>query len=149
MKSRGTESLKQPAGHLRARQDFAGNTLAKLAGPFARLAYLASLRDFARDEYGHWGMEKLYGAEVTNAALAQLHLEVFREVSALPLGELAEQIREYLAQQEDGGRTLLRNCRTGLMGVWLLPPRPGAMEAENFRINVSVVLEVIAREEQN
>ena len=72
------------------------HTLASLAGPFARLAYLASLRDFARDEYAHWGMENIYGAEAANTALAQLHREVFREVSALPLGELAGQIQERL-----------------------------------------------------
>ena len=145
MRSKGTESMNQPTGFRRAKQDFADNTLASLAGPFARLAYLASLRDFARDEYAHWGMENIYGAEAANTALAQLHREVFREVSALPLGELAAQIQEYLAQLEDGGRTLLRNWRTGLMGAWLLPPRPGPLEAENFRINITAVLEVIDR----
>jgi len=149
MKAKGTEPASRSGANQRARQDFADNTLAKLANPFARLAYLASLRDFARDEYAHWGMENLYGAEAANAALAQLHREVFREVSALPLGELAEQIREYLAQMEDGGQTLLRNWRTGLMGAWLLPPRSGFLEAENFRINVHAVLEVLDRGERD
>jgi len=149
MKAKGTAPSNTPAATQRARQDFADTTLAKLANPFARLAYLASLRDFARDEYGHWGMENLYGAEAANTALIQLHREVFREVSALPLGELVEQIREYLALQEDGGLTLLRNWRTGLLGAWLLPPQPGFLEAENFRINVNVVLEVIDRGERD
>ena len=130
----------------RAYRDFAEHTLASLAGPFARLAYLASLRDFARDEYAHWGMENIHGPAATQTALTRLHGEVFREVSALPLAELAGQVRQYLDEQPDGGRILLRNWRTGLIDPWLLPPAASPLEAENFRINITAVLEVLEKQ---
>lgn len=130
----------------RARADFRDTTLARLAHPFERLMYLASLRDFAVDEYVHWGMENVHGAAVTHAALAELHLEVFREVSLLPLAELAGQVRDYLARQKDGGQTLLRNWRTGLIGNYVLPPRVDDLEAANFRINIDTILDVITAE---
>ena len=44
-------------------QDFTLNTLAEIDGPFARLVYVASLRDLSSGRYEHQGLAALYPEE--------------------------------------------------------------------------------------
>lgn len=127
-----------------ARKDLAQTTLAELPDPFSRLAYLASLRDFASNRYTHWGLEETYGPELAQAALAATHQEVFRQLCAAPLAELAAQIRRFLAGREDGGRTLLQNWQRDFSYNLLAPAGIDELELENFRINFEAVMAAAA-----
>jgi hypothetical protein len=127
-----------------AREDLARTTLAELPDDFARLAYLASLRDLASDRYVHWGLEQSYGPALAQAAVARAHQEVFRRLGSVPLSDLAAQIRRFLAGREDGGRVLLRNWQRDFSYNLLAPAGIDALELENFRINFEAVMAAAA-----
>jgi len=85
-----------------AKSDFEETTLAALPSGLERLEYLASLR--AGDEYHHWGLAKVYGAEEAERVLRAAHGEALDAVLRRRLQELyaeAEQAPEMLARAAD------------------------------------------------
>jgi hypothetical protein len=67
--------------------DFLLRSLGSVKCAVARLKYLGAIR---RDSgYEHWGMERTYGAERTNAALAEIHSRVWLEVLRSPIKQLS------------------------------------------------------------
>ena len=80
-----------------AMADFRQRTLAAISRPLDRLIYLSSMRDCNTGVYYHEGLSARFSEEIACEALARCHFEVFREVSAMPLGDLVSQMEAYVA----------------------------------------------------
>jgi len=128
-------------------QDFTATSLASLPDVFSRLAFLASLRDYATGSYVHWGLSQTYGEDVAQRALQRLHHQLFREAGALPLPELSRQVQGFLAQRVEGGKTLIESWQRDFAYNLLVPPAVSHLELENFRINFEAVLAVLIRDD--
>ncbi len=76
-----------------ALQDIKETTLSAVSGLLGKLAYLASLRG-GQGRYEHWGMESIHGAESSERALRQAHMEVVTRVLRTPLPSLLEDLKE-------------------------------------------------------
>ena len=83
---------------LSAYDDFVSGTLAALPTVVGRLRYLAGLR--RRGLYEHWGMERVYGAEVAQQAMARAHTAVVLQILRLPTREVMRQVRQEAAGAE-------------------------------------------------
>jgi hypothetical protein len=70
--------------------------LEPLPGPFARLAYLASLRNPRTGIYAHHKLELLYSKSSIHEALEQCHEEMFERLLEFPLSQQLEDLKIYL-----------------------------------------------------
>jgi len=75
---------------LSAKEDFLKHTLANIPGVWARLEYLASLRQ-PDGCYSHWGLARVYGEAAVQRVLAEVHRTVFIEVLETPLERLVRE----------------------------------------------------------
>ena len=93
-----------------ARRDLAERTLSKIRGDFARLVYLASMRDYNTGEYHHEGLACMFTQSIAGRAIASCHRDVFRRLVLCPLKELVEQLELYARS----------NCSTSseLVRIW-------------------------------
>lgn len=101
-----------------AKEDLQATTLAALRGPLAQLDYVASLR--RGDGYEHWGLEKVYGKEAAQAALAEVHAELVATLLREPLARLFEQAPDAEMFERPASE--------------LLPPATGALRAQHFSL---------------
>lgn len=83
-------------------QDFTLNSLAAMPGPFARLIYVASLRDLSSGRYEHQGLAALYPEEAVQQALELCHEQIFERILEMPLEKQLEDLRNCLAAMEGG-----------------------------------------------
>ncbi len=74
-------------------EDFARHTLSSLDGGFARLCYLASLKD-SQGRYRHWGLARTYGERVANELAAKAHREALQDVLRSPIPRLFRELRK-------------------------------------------------------
>jgi len=81
--------------------DFAVTTLSAIPGDFARLTYIAALRDLSTGLYTHAGLAALYPEAAIAQVLKQCHEEVFQRILETPL----------VSQEEDLG-----HCLEGIEG---------------------------------
>src|SRR6266705_2102825 len=102
-------------------EDFMHNTLQSLPSVLTRLEYVASLRE-PSGEYGHWGMNRVYGESRAQAALSQAHMRLFLEVLRSPIRELLTELVPSPGPTEDcalkrlavhGERAVPRDCGGG------------------------------------
>lgn len=93
-----------------ARRDLADRTLSKIRGDFARLVYLASMRDYNTGEYHHEGLACMFTESVAGRAIASCHRDVFKRLVLCSLKELVEQLELYASS----------NCSTSseLVRIW-------------------------------
>lgn len=126
-----------------ARRDLADRTLSKIRGDFARLVYLASMRNYNTGEYHHEGLACRFTEGVARRAIACCHRDVFRRVVFCSLKELVEQLELYASS----------NCSTSaeLVRVWeklqpyrvVVPLGCGLLAARLFVSNVRAALAVL------
>lgn len=84
---------------------------------FARLVYLASLRDYNTDHYTHAGWAFDLTEDGADRALRELHREEFQRLVGLPVAEMVQELAAYFESlQEPSG---------GVLVVW--------SELESFR----------------
>src|SRR5258708_14269226 len=74
-------------------QDFTLTTLAGIPGLFARLSYLASLRDLSSGRYEHAGLCALYPEEAIQQALQLCLDQIFERILESPLSSPEEHLR--------------------------------------------------------
>jgi hypothetical protein len=110
--------LTQLQQNRRVIHDFAVTSLSAIPGMFARLIYLASLRDLSSGLYQHAGLEAIYPKRAVQQALAKCHEELFEKLLEMPLQ----------AQQDD-----LRKCLEG-MEAGLLPAIENWQTLESYRV---------------
>lgn len=58
-----------------------------LSGRFARLAYVAGLKN-ASGGYEHWGLQKIHGEDAARGAIHEAHVRLVAELLATPMKEL-------------------------------------------------------------
>ncbi len=91
-----------------ARRDLADRTLARIRGDFARLIYLASMRDYNTGEYHHEGLACMFTESVAARAIGSCHRDVFRRLVLCPLKDLVEQLELYASSNCSKSSELLR-----------------------------------------
>lgn len=91
-----------------ARRDLVERNLSKIRGDFARLVYLASMRNYNTGEYHHDGLACVFTESVAERAIAICHREVFRRVVLCALKELVEQLELYASSNCLGPSELVR-----------------------------------------
>jgi len=91
-----------------ARRDLANRSLSKMRGAFARLIYLASMRDYNTGVYHHDGLARMFTEDISGRAIASCHREVFERLVLLPLKGLVEQLELYAASNCSTSSELVR-----------------------------------------
>jgi hypothetical protein len=95
-------TLTQLQQNRRVVQDLTLTTLAGIPGLFARLVYIASLRDLSTGRYEHAGLSALYPDEAIQQALQLCHEQIFERILESPLSSQREDLRACLAGMEGG-----------------------------------------------
>ncbi len=121
--------------------DLALHYLEPLGGSFARLAYLASLRDTASNEYAHDKLAAVYGAGPVNETLAKCHEELFERLLEMPLSQQEEDLRLFIGSLPEGSQEGVRVCQRRIE-EWIPAGAPDYLK-ELFRSNVAALLEII------
>ncbi len=126
-----------------ARTDLAERTLSKIRGDFARLVYLASMRDYNTGEYHHEGLACMFTESVAGKAIASCHREVFKRLVLCSLKELVEQLELYASS----------NCSTSseLVRIWerlqpyrvTVPLECSPLAARFFASNIRTALAIL------
>ena len=94
------ETLERFEQSQRVIEDFTSRTLAAIPSDYARLLYLASLRDLASGRYLHEGLAAVYPAEAVQQALSYCHEEVFAKILETPLEQQEWDLRACLDSLE-------------------------------------------------
>src|SRR5258708_19334488 len=90
-------TLTQLQQNRRVVQDFTLTTLAGIPGLFARLAYIASLRDLSSGRYAHAGLAALYPDAAIQQALQLCHEQIFERILEAPLSTHHDHFRDCLS----------------------------------------------------
>lgn len=124
-------------------QDFTVNTLAGIAGPFARLVYVASLRDLSSGRYEHHGLAALYPDEAVQQALQLCHEQIFERILEMPLEKQLEDLRPCLTAMEGGLAVVVSHWRQMQSYRVLLPEHAPDYLKELFFSNLRALLEIL------
>jgi hypothetical protein len=127
-------------------EDFTLTTLASIQNLFARLIYLASLRDLSTGKYEHEGLAALYPQDAVQQALEHCHEEVFLRVLETPL-PMQEGILHDCLEKMAGGLA-------GASAHWqsleayrvLIPEKVPNYLKELFCSNLRALLEILRSE---
>jgi|SRR5580704_1203727 hypothetical protein len=110
-------------------EDLRETTLQAIAGCLRRLDYVSGLRN-RREDYSHWGLERVHGDPQANKALTQAHKSLVSQVLSTPIRQLLEDVdlSSKMAGLPPG--TYLERLRK--RGPGLLPSSPGAGSARHL-----------------
>jgi hypothetical protein len=139
-------TLTQLQQNRRVIQDFTTTTLAMIPSPFARLAYMASLRDLSSGRYEHAGLTAVYPREAVQQALEQCHEEIFERILESTLQEQERDLRAYLETVESGLGVAVAHWRELEAYRTLLPFEAPDYLKELFCSNIRVLLEMLDEE---
>lgn len=92
--------------------DLQHRTLSKIQGNFARLIYLASMRDYNSARYYHSGLADRYSLPFAEKALEQAHRHVFAAVSTCPLADLTKELELYMRSTRENPQDFFRAWQT-------------------------------------
>ena len=124
-------------------QDFTVNSLAGIPGSFARLVYVASLRDLSSGRYEHQGLVALYPEEAVQQALDLCHEQIFERILEMPLEKQLEDLRNCLAAMEGGLPAVVSHWRQLEPYRVLLPESAPGYLKELFFSNLRALLEIL------
>ena len=124
-------------------QDFTVNSLAGIPGPFARLVYVASLRDLSSGRYEHQGLAALYPEEAVQQALELCHEQIFERIREMPLEKQLEDLRNCLAAMEGGLPAVVSHWRQLEPYRVLLPENAPGYLKDLFFSNLRALLEIL------
>ena len=139
-------TLTQLQQNRRIVQDFTLTTLAGIPGEFARLTYLASLRDLSSGRYEHAGLAALYPDEPVQQALQLCHEQIFERVLESPLSSQQEDLRVCLGAMQGGFCAAVTHW-SGMETYRVLMPEqsPGYLK-DLFCSNLRALLEILQEE---
>jgi hypothetical protein len=140
------KTLTQLQQNRRIIQDFTETTLAGIPSNFARLAYVASLRDLSSGKYEHQGLSALYPAEAIQQAVEVCHEQVFERILELPLSVQEEDLHSCLEAMEGSiGATVVHWQRLESYRV-LVPEKSPDYLKQLFYSNLRALLEILQAE---
>jgi hypothetical protein len=112
-----------------ALEDLQATTLRAFAGCLNKLEYLAGLRDKGGG-YEHWGLARVYGELAAKKALARAHRSLLSKVLAMPICQLAEDVKQ--SSEVAGVPPAAYVERLATASPNLLPQGPGAGTARHL-----------------
>jgi len=127
-------------------QDFTLTTLARLPGLFARLAYMASLRDLSSGRYEHAGLAAVYPDASIQHALQLCHEQLFERILESPLASQQEDLQSCLAGMEGGLSEVVSHWRRMEAYRVLVPEAAPDYLKDLFNSNLSALLEILDTE---
>lgn len=127
-------------------QDFTMTTLAGIPSQFARLTYVASLRELSTGSYEHAGLAALYPAEAIQQALQVCHEQIFERILESPLSRQEEDLRKCLEAMQGGMRAAVTHWRQMEVYRILLPENSPDYLKELFCSNLRALLEILQAE---
>ena len=143
---RAMRTLTQLQQNRRVVQDFTQTTLAGIPGLFARLAYIASLRDLSSGRYEHAGLSALYPDEAIQQALQLCHEQIFERILESPLSSQEEDLRTCLAGMEGGVSAAVCHWRRNEAYRVLRPEAAPDYLKDLFCSNLRALLELLDKE---
>jgi hypothetical protein len=105
----------------RLTEDLTERTLAGISSEYAKLIYLASLRDLASGVYRHEGLELLYSTGSVQEALSQAHREVCGRIMEMPLARQEKDLLSCWQGFEADAQGLIENWRESEAYRTLMP----------------------------
>jgi hypothetical protein len=132
-----------PADELNAYEDFSSRTLAKIPTAIERLICIASTRDYNSGVYHHDGLASRFSASATAKALQFAHIEAFHAVSAMPLRELSDEIRQYMNWSREEPAAFLNAWQKLEPYRVAIPMEVDPTIAELFVSNVKIALAIL------
>jgi hypothetical protein len=139
-------TLTQLQQNRRVIQDFTLATLAGIPGLFARLAYIASLRDLSSGRYDHAGLAALYPDAAIQQALQLCHEQIFERILETPLSSQEGDLRACLARMEGGFSVAVSHWRRMEAYRVLVPEAAPKYLKELFCSNLRALLEILDEE---
>jgi len=140
------KTLTQLQQNRRIIQDFTQTTLAGIPSTFARLTYIASLRDLSSGRYEHDGLSALYPEEAVQQALELCHEQVFERILETPLVSQEEDLRACLEGMEGGSSVAVAHWRRLEAYRVLVPEQSPDYLKELFYSNLRALLEILQAE---
>jgi len=120
------------------KDDFLERTLVKIPGVLSKLDYVAELQK--NGKYVHWGLARIYGEEVLQRTLREVHRGLFLQVLRTPLRQLLEEVTRSAAEPNDVKRylkTLLGDVRS------LAPANLGGGSEAHFNSIIRALLSLL------
>jgi hypothetical protein len=124
-------------------EDFTLTTLEGLPGSFARLVYLASLRDLSTGRYEHAGLAVLYPCEAIQQALEMCHEQIFERVLESPLEDQEKDLRVCFESMAEGPQQAVAHWRRLEAYRVLMPEHAPQYLKELFCSNMRALLEIL------
>ncbi len=136
-------ALTQLQQNRRVIQDFTLTTLAGIPGLFARLAYLASLRDLSSGRYEHAGLSAIYPDAAIQQALQLCHEQIFERILEAPLSSQEQDLRACLSSMAGGFAGAVSHWRRMEAYRVLVPEAAPDYLKELFCSNLRALLEIL------
>lgn len=136
--------LNQLRQNRRVIEDFTVNTLAVIPNAFARLIYVASLRDLSSGRYEHEGLAALYPEEAIQQALEHCHEEIFLRLLETPLAIQEGILQDCLGKMAGGLPSASRHWLRMEAYRVLIPERVPDYLKELFCSNLAALLEILS-----
>jgi hypothetical protein len=140
------KTLTQLQQNRRIVQDFTLTTLAGIPGHFARLVYIASLRDLSSGRYEHEGLAAIYPDEALQQVLQLCHEQIFEGVLETALANQLEDLKDCLAPMEGGIRVAVTHWSGMESYRVLIPERSPEYLKDLFCSNLRALLEILREE---
>ena len=119
--------------------DFMQRTLSHVPGAWAKLQYVANLREQEGEKYEHWGMMRVFGVEPAQHALEHVHRNLVLNLLRTPLSALVDDVKH--SAEHEGVPLNIYLQQLSSQGERLLPEKLGGGSVKHFN---SVLLALLA-----
>jgi hypothetical protein len=121
--------------------DIALHYLEPLPGNFARLAYLAGLKNSETGVYTQTRLAATYGEARVHDALSKCHEELLEKLLEMPLAQQEQDLRHYVESLSIGWPEAAARCRE-LLDSWMPVGAPDYLK-ELFRSNLNALCDLL------
>lgn len=113
---------------------------------FARLVFLAGLRNPATGRYSHPQLNSLLAAEAADRAICETHREAFSEWLSLNLESQQLDLNLFLSGVEGYRRQILAACAIAAPHMWCIPEGVAEHERQLYLADLAAILEPLYAE---